>query len=262
MYLAFATSAFQTRLAYRGEVWATIFGEVLVVFVKIAIWTSVFAGIQSVAGVTLPEMITYVVVAGSVAAAWDNRELLYGIGDSIRTGDVAVFLLKPLRYPLYLFSLESGKMLFSLITIVVPTAAVTALVYGLQPPASIFHAVLFVFYWLNAFVLLFLMSAICGLLAFWLMTSFSLDWIFRAFMILLSGTFIPLWFFPPGFDTIALHLPFAWVSYYPAAVYLGRLDVAATLIHFGYGVGWALLAALGVATLWRRASRRVTVQGG
>jgi len=262
MYLAFASSAFQTRLAYRGEVWATIFGELLLIFVKIAIWIAVFTGVQSVAGITLPDMITYSVVAGSLFAAWDNRELLYGIGDSIRTGDVAVFLLKPLRYPLYLFSVEGGKMLFALITIVLPTAVVTALVYGLSPPASIFHAAFFVLFWIQSFVLLFLMSAICGLMAFWLMTAFSLDWVFRAFMILLSGMFIPLWFFPPGFDTIALHLPFAWVGYYPAAVYLGKLGVDDTVIHFGYGLLWTLAARLGVAALWHRASRRITVQGG
>ena len=68
MYLAFAASAFQTRLAYRGQVWAAVFGDLVVVFAKVAIWTSIFAGIGGVAnGVTLAEMITY-----SILGAWDS----------------------------------------------------------------------------------------------------------------------------------------------------------------------------------------------
>ena len=261
-YLAFAASAFQTRLVYRTEVWATIFGELIIILVKIAIWTAVYAGAESVAGVTLPQMITYAIISNSLFAAWDNRELLYGIGDSIRTGDVAVFLLKPLRYPLYLFAVETGKMLFMLLAVVLPTTLIIGLFYGMQPPASAFHAVFFVLYWAQSFVLLFLLSALCGLLAFWLMTSFSLDWIFRAFMQLLSGMFVPLWFFPPGFADVAQHLPFAWIGYYPTAVYLGKLDAADTVLYFGYGMLWTLAAAAVVAALWSRASGRLVVQGG
>jgi ABC-2 type transport system permease protein len=126
-------------------VWATIFGELIIILVKIAIWTAVYAGAESVAGVTLPQMITYAIISNSLFAAWDNRELLYGIGDSIRTGDVAVFLLKPLRYPLYLF-VETGRMLFMLLAVVAPTTLIIGLFYGMQPPASAFHAVFFVLY--------------------------------------------------------------------------------------------------------------------
>jgi ABC-2 type transport system permease protein len=207
-------------------------------------------------------MITYAIISSSLFAAWDNRELLYGIGDSIRTGDVAVFLLKPLRYPLYLFAVETGRMLFMLLAVVVPTTLIIGLIYGIQPPASTFHAAFFGLYWAQSFLLLFLLSALCGLLAFWLMTSFSLDWIFRAFMQLLSGMFVPLWFFPPGFADVAQHLPFAWIGYYPTAVYLGKLDTADTVLYFGYGALWTLAAAAAVAALWSRASGRLVVQGG
>jgi len=71
MYLAFTASAFQTRLAYRGQVWAAVFGELVQVFAKVAIWMSIYAGVGGIAdGVTLPEMITYSILGGLVITAW------------------------------------------------------------------------------------------------------------------------------------------------------------------------------------------------
>ena len=43
MYRAFLISAFQTQLAYRAQAWASIFGDLVEVFARIAIWMSIFA---------------------------------------------------------------------------------------------------------------------------------------------------------------------------------------------------------------------------
>lgn len=262
MYFAFATSAFQTKLAYRGQVWAQVFGELISVFAKVAIWMSVYGGMVSVDGITLNDMITYGVLGGTVIAAWEWQRLLNTIGQQIKSGDVAVFLIKPLRYPLMMFSAECGNLGFRLIAVVLPTVVVTGMVYGLLPPASVFHGAMFAAYWALSFFILFLMSAALGLLAFWLMTSFSLEWLLRSLISIFSGTFIPLWFFPEGIAQVIRHLPFAWIGFYPMAVYLGKMDVNEVLIYFAFGLGWAALLALAVALLWQRASRRIVVQGG
>jgi ABC-2 type transport system permease protein len=73
---------------------------------------------------------------------------------------------------------------------------------------------------------------------------------------------VPLWFFPPAFEAVARLLPFAWVAYYPVAVYLGQFGAGETLLFFGVGLGWAGLLTFGIATLWSRASTRIVVQGG
>jgi ABC-2 type transport system permease protein len=130
------------------------------------------------------------------------------------------------------------------------------------PPASLFDGVMFVAYLLLGYAITCLISALFGLLAFWLLTSFSLEWLMQAILNLLSGSLIPFWFFPQPFGVIAEHLPFAWIVYYPAAVWLGRLDPGQSLLYFGIGLLWAGLLALGVAALWRLASTRVVVQGG
>jgi ABC-2 type transport system permease protein len=262
MYAAFARSAFQTQFAYRTQVWAALFGALMLVVAKVAIWTAVYSGNPKTGGISLADMITYSLIAGSVSIAWPYHSLLNTIERSVRSGDVAVYLLKPLSYPLYLLANEWGILLFRLATIVVPTTAIAAAIYGILPPASLFDGIMFVVLWLLAFALLFLMATACGLMAFWLLTAFSFDWLLGGILIIFSGGFIPLWFFPQPFAGIIGALPFAFVGYYPTAVYLGKLTVAETWSALALGLAWAVILAGAVAWLWSRAERRVVVQGG
>jgi ABC-2 type transport system permease protein len=263
-YLAFTRSAFQTSLAYRNEVWANLFGKLVQVFARVAIWLAVYASVGTtvVAGVSLDQMVTYALLGGAVLGATRHENVINQIGRALKTGDVAVWLLKPISYPLYLFANELGSFLYRLVSQVVPTVAVVALIYGMLPPASLFHGLMFVAFWALSFILLFLMAAFCGLIAFWLMTSFSLEWTLSAFLNLFSGLMVPFWFFPEPLAGIARHLPFAWIVYYPNAIYLGRLSVPETWLYFGIGLGWAAVFLAGVVWLWHCASERVTVQGG
>ena len=261
-YLAFAQSAFQTSLAYRNEVWANLFGKLLQVIARVAIWLAVYAGATSIGGVSLEEMITYALLGGAVLGAIRYEAIVGGIGSALKTGDVAVWLLKPASFPIYVIVSELGAAAYKFVFMVVPTVAVVALIYGMLLPASFFHGAMFVLYWLLSFAIISLLSALFGLLAFWLLTSFALEWTMQSLLNLFSGSLIPFWFFPEPFAVIARHLPFAWLVYYPSAVWLGRLTPEETLIYFGIGLCWAAVIAVGVAWLWRKASTRIIVQGG
>jgi ABC-2 type transport system permease protein len=262
MYGAIAASAFQTQLAYRSQLWAHIFGQFLQAFFKVAIWTSVYGSLDRVDGVSLPEMITYSVLAGTVLSAWEWARLIQSIDAAITSGDIAVFLLKPIRYPLYLLATECGNLGFRLVAVVAPIVLTMLLSYGLLPPASVFHGAMFVPFWVVSFLILFLLSLLFGLLAFWLMTAFSLEWLLQGLLGVLSGSFVPLWFFPDALLPTLRLLPFAWVGFYPVAVYLGKLAPVQVFGHLVLGAGWVAILSLAVVLLWRRAMRRITVQGG
>ncbi|KRA41735.1 ABC transporter permease [Devosia sp. Root635] len=261
-YAAFARSGFLTSLAYRNEVWANIFGKLVQVFARVAIWLAVYAGTMSVDGIGIKDMITYALLGGVVMGATRHDRIVRQVGTALKTGDVAVWLLKPVHYPLYMLAVEAGMSAYTFLLAVVPTIIIVALVYGMLPPASPFHAAMFVAFCGLSFIIHFLVAAIFGVLAFWLMTIFSLDWLLGSLVTLLSGLLVPFWFFPEPFGAIASHQPLAWLVYYPSAVWLGQLDIGMTLLYFGIGLAWAALLALALTLLWRRASSRITVQGG
>lgn len=262
MYLAFTATAFQARLAYRGEVWASLFGRLVEVLARIAIWTAVFAGTSRVDGVSLADMITYSLIAGTVLGAWDPAYLISEVGKAVRSGDVAIHLLKPFHYPLYLFAVEIGNLGFLLITSVMPIIVIIGLIYGFQMPESAAYGALFLAFWLLSFCIFFLLATAIGLLSFWIMDANALDWFLKGIMSFLSGSIVPLWFFPAALAGIAHILPFGWISYYPAAVYLGKLNMFDAGLALTGGIAWALVLAGAVSLLWSRARHRIVVQGG
>lgn len=260
-YSAFTATSFQSRLAYRNQIWSGVFGELVATFAFIAVWTAAFASTGSVDGVSLPEMITYVLLAGPLLS-WNTTPFIREVGEAVRTGNVTAYLLKPLHYPALLLFNQLGNSAFEQLTITLPVGLVVALSAGLLPPASAAHGALFLAYWLVSWSMLFLIATIVGLLAFWVLTAFALDWFLRGIMAVASGAVVPLWFMPPPLADLLGKLPFAWVSYYPSAVYLGKFDPSAAIVNLGLGLIW--LGALSglLAWLWSRARHRLIVQGG
>ena len=262
-YPAFTATAFEARLAYRNQVWAGVFGELVATFAYIAVWTAAFAGssTSSVAGVNLPEMITYVLLAGPVLQ-WNTTPFIREVGETIRTGNVTAYLLKPLHYPALLFFNQLGNSAFEQVTITLPVLIIVFLAVGLLPPASAAHALLFLCYWAVSWAMLFLIATTVAMLAFWILTAFALDWFLRGIMAVASGAIVPLWFMPPPLAAALGYLPFAWVSYYPSAVYLGKLDLPEAGLHLVIGLVWLAVLGAFLAWLWSRARHRLIVQGG
>ena len=262
MYLAFALSAFQAQLAYRFQVWSYLFFALMIVVAKVAIWTSVYGSARVVNGVTLGQMITYAILSTSIMGAWEYAPLIRGIDRALKSGEIAIYLLRPVSYPLYLLASQLGDLAYGVVVAMIPATVIAILIYGMLPPASPALGLLFVAYWALSFLIIFLFATLLGLAAFWLMTAFSLEWLLQAILWIFGGMWVPFWFFPEPLGSIARHLPFAWIGYYPTAVYLGKLSLADCWLYLGAGIGWAAALAIGVALLWRRARLRLVVQGG
>lgn len=263
MYLAFLATAFQARLAYRAQVWASIFGDLVGVFAWVSIWIALYSVTGgTMSGASLKEMITYAIFSSLLLNGWSWTEFIQLVGRQIKTGDVAVFLLKPLNYPLMLLAGECGKLLFRLSTVVLPVSLIVGVTYGVVPPASAFHGLMALVFLVLGFAILFLLATIAGILGFWILTVFSLEWTLQALLLILAGWTVPLWFFPAPAAAIIAKLPFAYTAYHPLAVYLGKTDVGTTMTTLLIGLGWALALGAFAAWLWSRARRRIVVQGG
>jgi ABC-2 type transport system permease protein len=262
MFTAFALSAFRVRSAYRAQIWAMLFGVGLDIFARISIWTAVFGGSDAVDGVTLPQMITYTVLGIAFLNAWDSTELVREVGADIRSGDVVNQLLKPYSYPMALLARQVGSRIFEFMLIGLPVVVVMGLAFGLEPPASLGHGVLFVFYCLVSVTMIMGIGILFGLLSFWVLDAHSLEWFMRGMVVILAGGFVPLWFFPAGLAEVAAVLPFSWITFHPMATYLGQVDVPTAALLLLAGMAWLAALYLLIFWLWSRTTSRLTVQGG
>lgn len=259
-YIMFALKAFVNQLAYRSEVWLRLLGNYLAILIQVEIWKAVI-GNGEAAGATVEQMITYSILNTLLLAL-----LLTGVSGtvdgSLKSGSIASELVKPLSYPLYLLFNGLGQSLYQLVFTVVPSFLLAWLLFGVLPPASMLHFFVFIWALIIALILSFLLGYFVSLLAFWFMSHFALSWTLGGLITIFSGSFLPLWFYSPSWALVAKLLPFQYLGYVPAAIYLGNLTGAELWRTIGFGLVWIITLLALVQWLWSRAVRRLIVQGG
>jgi len=259
-YLSFSLKSFSSNLAYRSEVWLRIVSNFVAIFIQVAIWDAVI-GESHVDGITLPVMITYSIL-NTLIASLLLTQVSSGVSSSLRSGSIATELIRPLSYPVYLFANGMGGVLYRIVFVAVPSLLAAWIFFDIERPASLFHLLAFIAGLIIALGLSFMLGYLISLLSFWLLTHFALDWTLAGIITVFSGSFLPLWFFPDSWAAIAHALPFQFLGYIPAALYLGYIPVGEIVWTLLLGAAWLLFFGLINQVLWWRAVRRLVVQGG
>ncbi|MFD1956891.1 ABC transporter permease [Paenibacillus thailandensis] len=260
VYVMFGLKAFINQLSYRSEVWLRLFGNFVAILIQSEIWKSVLGNGQA-DGIAADQMVTYSIINTLLFSL-----LLHGVSgkvdESLKSGSIASELVKPLTYPFFLLSNGLGNALYQFVFTVIPSVLLAWFCFGIVPPSSGFHASAFILALGMAVAISFLLGYLISLIAFWLLNHFALNWMMGGLMTIFSGSFLPLWYFPDSLKAIAGMLPFQYLGYFPAAVYLGTIPAAEVPLVFAKGLLWIALLLVIVNRLWRKAIRRLIVQGG
>ncbi len=260
-YFHIAKRRFLDKLVYRLDFYTGLVLGVIYLFVRVAVWRGLYGGREMVAETTLLETITYTVIASLVAHAISIR-VSADVEDKIHTGDLAYDLLRPVSPRVRLFAESFGDIFGDIIIRSVPPTIVGVLVFGLLPPASIGH-LLAAFATLALGVLIILMlELIFTSLGFWLLRTRPVSNFYNAFAALLSGSIVPLWFFPTWLRGIADALPFKLAAFVPIAFYMGKIPMSELGLTLLTQIVWIVALGSLQQLLWSRGIRRMVIQGG
>jgi ABC-type uncharacterized transport system permease subunit len=250
----------QLWYAYRAQVVLEIISLVLQIYLLRMVWTAVYAGQAVAPSPDLQTLIAYLTLAQ--LQVWVIApKLSWIIEERIRDGTIAIDLARPVPYLPQLLAQQVGDTAGSL-PFIAAALPVVWLTGSLQPPASPQAAALYVVSLALAYAVAVLIGLAIGLIAFWTL-EFSgfivMYWSINAFF---SGALVPLSFFPPWLRAVADLLPFQTQAYLPVSIYLGQMEGEAAWRALGVQAAWVVLLVAIVQVGWRRAMRRVVVQGG
>ncbi len=264
VYSTFVRIAFLAMLAYRMRYYTGILTYVLFISVHYFIWKAIFYGHApgaAINGFTLPEMITYIAV-GWIARSFYFSTIDEEIDELVRSGQVSVFLLRPVSFHMMLLSQAAGESLFRILFFTGPITLAVLWLFPVSLPASASAGALFAAASLFSFFIMAEINFAIGIVAFF---TRSIQGISRAkymLMQLFSGLLMPLAFFPEWFRTVLEVLPFQIITYVPLQLYLGKVEGSAVTGILVNQLLWSL-ALVGLShILLLKALRKLTLQGG
>jgi viologen exporter family transport system permease protein len=247
--------------AYRFEV--SVFGMILVsrIFLFTLLWRALYQPGQVSGGMTLQQAIGYSVLAAILEGHRDVAHLVDSFPDRIREGTVAYLFVRPISPLANFWMLNVGAIAYRLGWIVVGGSIATAL--GLLPvPANLAVLGLSIVSLLVAECVIIYLDLFIQLVGFWTIESWGILPVYWFIVQILSGSLVPLWFFPGWARTTLLALPFAAAASTPVSLYVGRIASSQALLAIALQLFWLAVLALVGRLAWRRAERRVVVQGG
>ncbi|MCD1260557.1 ABC-2 family transporter protein [Paenibacillus athensensis] len=260
VYVAVALKSFAKNMAYRSEVWLRILGNLAAILIQTSIWKAIM-GTSSASGINLQDMITYSIISTLVANLL-MVQVFQSVDQKINSGNIAIDLLKPTRYPLILFFEQLGTIMFQFCYTVVPSTLLAWLLFGIHVPGTVRQVLLFVLSIGLAMLISFALGYMIALIAFWFLSTFALEWTIKALILVFSGSFLPLWFFSGHWRMVADLLPFRYLGFIPAGIYSGKIVYGEALQTILYGMVWVVILYGLIALLWWTAIRRLIVQGG
>ena len=244
-----------TTLTYR-------IGEMAEVIVLILMWTAIYSGGSgTIKGFSLNEMITYVLVGNLCSVAVRNFVASF-VSRDINDGRLSMFLVKPISYMKYIFFNELGRVAFA--TLMSLASQLLILSFFLDKfvlnadAAYLFVIVAMVFL---AFMTELLIGFLIGIVAFWTDEVDGMHYAIENVKRFFAGGYFPLSLLPVSLATLSMYLPFAYSFYFPAQLYLKKIDLQAGLVGLGVQVVWIIVLALVVNIVWRAGLKRYEATG-
>ena len=227
------------------------------------LWVAAYRGEATIGGFSLDETLTYfvlLVVLQFFIGAFNED---YQISEEIRNGLINQFLLKPINYFLYRFTIFLAARLVSGLLALAPVLlALPLLGEYLTFPDELWRLAVGLPAAFMAALIQFTIAYIFGLLTFWFLEIQSFVILSLAIETILGGQVFPLDLLPAGLFRISQFLPYYYQMYFPAAIFTGRLDYATATEGLMIQAFW-VVALLAIAQwLWRAGLRRHTAVGG
>lgn len=262
--------ALEERLAYRGDFALGTLMRFLPIVTQIFLWWAVFESLgdgdpneNSLVGYTFSNMVAYYLLSMLGRAFSSMPGLASTTAKQIREGEIKKYLIQPIdMVGFMLLGRMAHKVAYYTIAIL-PFALVFFLCRGYfsgWPSASVMLA--FLVSLVFAFLLGYFLDLCIGLVGFWFLEVSSLLFVYMLLNFFLSGHMFPLDLLPEPWGTVVDYLPFKYLAYFPAAIFLGKVPENQLWLQIGIEAAW-LLATIALARfLYARGIRRYSGFGG
>lgn len=264
VYCAVFALGLRRYSTYRAATAAAVFTNVVFGLINASVLLALFHARPEINGYDATDAVTHVFVAqalmGPVAVMGPPLEL----AERIRTGEIAVDLMRPASPLAWWLSHDLGRAAFAVAARSAPTFTAGALVFPLALPDAPARWAWAAGALALASLIGFAFRYLYAVSGFWLLDTRGVSALTHLIGPVCAGMLIPLVLFPEPVADVLRALPWAAMVQVPVEVFLGKDTVpgGGPAGALAFQAAWAA-ALLGLAALvTARAARKVVVQGG
>lgn len=261
--------ALTERLAYRADFMISTFLRFLPMLTTILLWQAIYAGTgqddtgHEIAGFRLSEMISYLLLVHISRMFSSMPGLAGGISRDIRDGQLKKYLLQPIDMLSYLVTYRLAHKAAYIAMSALPYAILFWLCLDYLPGWPDWGTFAgYVASLLLAFVIGFYFEAMIGMIGFWFLEVSSLLYVIGTLTFFFSGQMFPFELLGSPWVEILNAMPFKYMAYFPAMIFLGKVEGESLAYELAVQAGWAVAFFLLSRWLYHRGLRRYSAYGG
>lgn len=272
MWCTILLTALEERLVYRGDFALGTLMRFLPIITQIFLWYAVFDSIRgtegekatTIGGFDFREIVAYYLLTMIGRAFSSMPGLASGIAGQIRDGEIKRYLVQPIDLVGFLLLNRIAHKLAYYAVAIGPFALVFFLCRSYfvdgWPDARVLLA--FAASLVMGFLIGFFMEAAIGMIGFWFLEVSSLLFVFMLFSFFLSGHMFPLTLLPEDIGRFVNFMPFKYLAFFPAAVFLGKIPEEQLMTELLVEAGWLLFFVVVCRVAYARGVRRYSGYGG
>ena len=182
------------------------------------------------------------------------------IMDDVKSGNVEMFINKPVNYIFLSFCKVFGQGLYSFLVIGFLGSIAMALFVGVPIlNLAIFIPTLIITVILGQ-ILCLILYAIIGLLSFFMQDVRPIYWIVDKFVMVLGGSYLPIAMFPNFMKVLAYVSPFGAVNFASSTVYDSWTNEF--VVRLLMQAGWIVVFGLLLSFVFDKAKKKAMINGG
>ncbi|MDR0952158.1 MAG: hypothetical protein LBM18_04470 [Oscillospiraceae bacterium] len=261
-YLALIRSGMVEALVYRTSFVLKIVGNLIYIIIIYYLWKAIFqsSGTGTVAGMTFPQTMVYLVLASSLFAVMEVY-LVWGTHNAMQSGQIVSQLIKPVGYRAYNYCPFFGAMIMDFIITFIPTFILVYFLSGGYFDLGI-NLLWFIISIIIAVNISLSIDYFVSCIVLYTQSVWGLNIVKETIVMLFGGAAIPLAFFPEPLKTIVSYMPFQAIYNAPMMQLLGEAAPQKRLGMLLVQLLWAVVVYAASELFWRRAVKVVTVNGG
>lgn len=270
-YNAFMKTGILNVFAYKFNVISWLLVSASSLLCLFFLWLAVFNNSPAdvINGFTFKEIVAYTVIINIFAFTMGGGETQDVITDEIQNGQIAMSLIKPISYRIRFIFSTFGALIASDLIVGFPLLIISTIILtmkGYMTISSPLHFIIILIIFMISQVLakwLYdVIDYIFGLISFYTMASFGLFQIKDTVINFLSGTLIPIAFFPEWAGKVVNYLPFVGMAQNPTMIYLGKMSISEAIVAILMQVIWIAGLEIFAYFFYQKAIKIVVIQGG